>query len=177
MVYAIRELIFMTACSRQFVYFIVFLSLMLLLACTNYLQIYLNINPCPLCILQRMVMGLLGIVFLFGIALSAKRSWNLILSGSGFLIAILGAILSGRQVWLQHLPKNLSDNCDVGLSYMLKVMPLNDVIAKIYEGGATCAQVEWQFLQLSLAQWSLIGFVIFALFCLILNRIKTRRQL
>lgn len=153
--------------ASQLRYFMAFFILSILLVCANYLQIYMGINPCPLCILQRVTFGALGIIFLLGIAFSFRRCAQLSISSLGLLMSILGAILSGRQVWLQHLPSDLAANCDVSLNYMLKVLPLSDVLQKVFMGGSTCAQVEWQFLNLSLAQWSLGCFVCFALFCLI----------
>jgi disulfide bond formation protein DsbB len=157
----------MKTATQPVYYFIAFFILTVLLAGANYLQIHMGINPCPLCILQRIVFGFLGIVFLFGIAFSFKRCAQLGVGILGLLTAILGAVLSGRQVWLQHLPKNFDANCDVSLSYMLQVLPFHEVMQKVFTGGTACAQVEWEFLHLSLAQWSLGCFILFAVFCLV----------
>jgi len=79
---------------------------------------------------------------------------------------LLGILFASRQVWLQHVPSTLTGNCDVSLYYMLSVLPLDKVIMKVYEGGTTCSHVEWRYLNLSIAEWSLLWFVVFALFCL-----------
>lgn len=157
----------MKAASQQLHYFIAFLILSALLVGANYLQVYMGINPCPLCIMQRITFGLLGMVFLLGIAFGFKRCAQIGISSAGLLVSLLGVVLSGRQVWLQHLPKNFDANCDVSLNYMLKVLPLQEVIQKVFAGGTMCAQVEWTFLHLSLAEWSLGWFILFAVFCLV----------
>lgn len=162
------ENILMRTASQQTSYFIAFLVVLLLLAAAKFLQLYMGINPCPLCILQRVVMGLLGILFLFGIAFCVNTIARFSFGLLGFLISLLGVVVSGRQVWLQHLPSTgLSSNCDVSLQYMLQALPFDQVLKNIFAGGSTCSQVEWQFLHLSLAEWSLISFVAFSVFALV----------
>ena len=116
---------------QQFSYFIAFAIVLILLAGANYLQFYVGVNPCPLCILQRIVMGALGLIFLLGTIINFKSCARISLGLLGLLTSLLGILLSGRQAWLQHLPKNLSSNCDVSLNYMLKVLPFNEVAKKI----------------------------------------------
>lgn len=152
--------------SVQHGYFAAFLLTVLLLCAALFLEMYQGMVPCPLCLLQRYVMGLLAIIFLVGLPLSGKKSGQVITALFALLVSVLGIVIAGRQVWLQHLPPNLSSNCDVGLRYMLEVMPFHEVIQRVFEGGSACAEVNWQFLQLSLAGWSLVCFSAFLLFSL-----------
>lgn len=149
----------------QFRYFLAFLLIVFLLAGMTYLQYYKGINPCALCIVQRFVFGMVGLVFFMGIF--AKTTFLRFLVGIlGSLFSLAGITLAGRQVWLQHFPNEATGNCDVGVTYMLKALPLDQVISKIYSGGAECTHVDWEFLNMTLAQWSLVGFIICLLFCL-----------
>lgn len=152
--------------SVQRGYFAAFLFTALLLCAALFLEIYQGIVPCPLCLLQRYVMGLLAIIFLIGLPLSYKKSGQVITAFLALLVSTLGVVIAGRQVWLQHLPPNLSSNCDVGLRYMLEVLPFHEVIQRVFQGSSTCAEVSWQFLQVSLAGWSLMCFIAFLLFAL-----------
>lgn len=154
----------MKTITQETSYFIAFLIIALLLGGAAYLQLYMGVNPCPLCILQRVVFALLSIVFLFGMAFAFNKFGRYSIGTLAFLVSILGIVVSSRQVWLQHNPTGLSSNCDVSLQYMLQAFPLTEVIQRVYAGGSTCAQVDWQFFHLSLAEWSLMGFVVFALF-------------
>lgn len=145
-------------------YFIGFLVVALLLGIAAYLEINLGINPCPLCMLQRVMTGALGIVFLIGMACSQKNSCRIIAGGLSVFFSLLGILLSGRQVWLQYMPTQMNENCEVSLQYMLSALPLDEAIAKIFTGGATCSKIDWEFLHVSLAQWSLVWFILFLIF-------------
>ena len=75
------------------------------------------------------------------------------------ITAITGALIAGRQVWLQHLPPELVPECGPGLDYMLNVFPLSDAIKMILSGSGECAEVKWRFIGFSIAEWSLIMFI------------------
>lgn len=154
----------MNSLPQQRNYFIGFFVIGSMLAMSVYLQ-QKGIVPCPLCILQRLTLSMLGLFFLFGVACKIKfcRISTGIVSA---LLCILGIILAGRQVWLQHDPQSVHGSCEVSLQYMLQTFPLKDVLVNIFQGSAPCSEVGWEFLRLSLAEWSLIFFTIFLLFSL-----------
>lgn len=148
---------------KQFYYLLAFISVGILLGSATFLQLYRGVNPCPLCILQRLVMGALGLLFLFGVAarLGTFSKWSIgILS---ILFSLLGIGIAGRQVWLQHLPQTPGANCEVSLQYLLNALPFFQVMEKIFQGGTNCSEVGWSFI-LSLAQWSLVCFIVYLLF-------------
>lgn len=149
-------------------YLIGFLAIVVLLAVATFLQVYEGVIPCPLCITQRYVMCLLGGVFFFGIVFSSKRWGQLTAALVGLVVTVGGLLLSGRQVWLQHYPPDGFGDCSVSLDFMLKMLPLNEVIQKVWEGGTECSRYGWQFFQLSLAEWSFISFFVFFIFVLYL---------
>lgn len=152
----------MNTLPQQRNYFIAFLIVSLMLTASVYLQ-QSGIVPCPLCILQRITMSILGLFFLLGIACSFKPC-RIIIGLISSLLSILGMVLAGRQVWIQHLPQGSSENCEVSLEYMLQAFPLKDVIVNVFRGSAPCSEVGWQFLGLSLAEWSFIFFIGFFIF-------------
>ena len=147
--------------SIRMTYLIGFIIIAAFLGFAAYLELFQGIMPCPLCILQRVCLAVLGIFFLVGAIFRFKKCGNIIIGLLAFLISLGGALLSGRQLWLQHNPLGLSSNCDVSLQYMLKALPLDQVIMRVFQGGTECSQVNWQFLNVSLAGWSFIWFVIF----------------
>src|SRR5437868_3843727 len=115
----------MKTTSQQLNYFIAFLFTLSILVVANYLQFYKGINPCPLCILQRFTIGILGLLFLLGIGFAVKKFSRLSLGIFSFIVSSLGIVLAGRQVWLQHLPPSTNANCEASLEYMLKVLPFD----------------------------------------------------
>jgi len=149
-------------------YFFGFLLIVLLLTISIYLQIFDNFIPCPLCTLQRITFVGLGIWFLTGMVFGHKRLAAICINSLAFVTALTGTLLAGRQVWLQHYAASSSGECGVSLQYMVQVLPLTEVMQKIFAGSAECTQIGWQFLSLDMAEWSLVWFIFFILMTLYL---------
>lgn len=131
-----------------------------LMAYALYLQHGIGLEPCPLCVFQRLAVIGLGAVFLVA-ALhnpgpTGARVYGLFVG----LMALFGIGMAGRHVWLQHLPAEDVPACGPGLEYMLEEMPLAQVLTKVFSGSGECADVDWAFLGLSMPTWVLIWFVI-----------------
>jgi disulfide bond formation protein DsbB len=127
-----------------------------------YLQYVEGLEPCPLCMLQRVAVIAIGLIFLVGAFHEPGRvgAWVyalLLLIASG-----IGAALATRQVWLQSLPSDQVPACGMGLTYMLETMPFVDAIRRVLEGSGECAEKAWEFLGLSIAGWTLAFFVAIA---------------
>ena len=123
-----------------------------------YLQHFEYQDPCPLCLVQR---GCYIIIMFACIAaaLHGKR-FNLYgwVAAAG---ALIGAGVATRQVWLQHLPKDQVPACGPDLYYMIDNFPLTKMLGLLFKGSGQCAEVTWRFLGLSIAEWSLLWFVLF----------------
>ena len=133
-----------------------------------YFQRFLGLEPCPLCILQRVVVISLGMVLLAA-AIHGPIGWgNRVYGALITLIAGSGAAIAARHVWLQSLPADQVPECGPSLDYILEVFPLSQALQLVLRGSGECAKVEWQFLGLSIPGWTLIAFSGFVLFGLIL---------
>lgn len=152
-----------TSMTIRLTYLLSLVVTIFLLLISIYLQFYVGILPCPLCTLQRCTFVLLGILFFFGIFLCEKFWGRMLINTLISLISILGLFLAGRQVWLQNFATADNNECGVGLQYMIQVLPLNEVLKKIFAGGSECTQRGWEFLHLNMAEWSLIWFSLFLL--------------
>ena len=119
------------------------------------LEYFVDLVPCPLCIVQRF--------FFLGIAIVALGAWlnkNLQQKIVGILtslLALVGGVVAARQVWLQHLPQPMesSTGCAVSFGSFL------DTVLYALGGRGNCSVVDWSFLTFSIAEWSLLWFVIF----------------
>jgi disulfide bond formation protein DsbB len=132
-----------------------------------YFQGHLGLEPCPLCILQRVVVIAMGIVLLAG-AIQAPGGWgNRIYGALITLIAGSGAAIAARHVWLQSLPAGRVPECGPTLDYILEVFPLEKAIPLLLHGSGECAKVQWRFLGLSIPGWTLVAFVGFIVFGLV----------
>ncbi len=130
-----------------------------LLSTTLFMQYGMKLEPCPLCIVQRLVLFLLGIVFLIACFHRPQNTGKKIYCFFIALISIFGVVIAGRHTWLQNNPTLQIESCGASLSYMLKTIPLTDTIRLLLQGTSECNKVEWRLLGLSLAEWSLLNFV------------------
>ena len=127
-----------------------------MMAFALYSQYVDGLNPCPLCVFQRIAVIALGGVFLAAFLHNA-RGWGRYIYSLLFIIAGAGgAIVAGRHVYLQGLPADQVPACGPGLDYMLDAFPLADALKKIFSGSGECAEVVWRFLGLSMPAWVLI---------------------
>lgn len=148
--------------SRRFIYAAIFLICAGLLGFGLYLEFVSGLEPCPLCMVQRVFFVLIGACALVA-AMHGPQKWGIrIYSSFMLLCATLGALVAGRQVWLQHLPPEQVPECGPGLAFMLEVYPLTEALLKVLEGSGDCAEVVWRFLGRSIPEWSLLMFLVIA---------------
>ena len=131
----------------------------LLLGYGYYLQYVGGLEPCPLCLVQRAFYYLVGATLLLAAIHGPGRVGTWIYCSFAALFAVGGIVTAGRQVWLQHLPADQVPACGPDLAFMLDNYPLTRTIAKLFAGSGECAKVDWSFLGLSIAEWSLAWFI------------------
>jgi protein dithiol:quinone oxidoreductase len=147
----------MSALSRRQLNLLGFLCCAGLLAYAWFVQGALRIEPCPLCIFQRVGIAALGLVFLLaGLHAPAGRAAR----AYGALLALTALATMGvaaRHVWIQHLPEDAVPACGAGLKFLLEEFPLAEVVRKVLSGSGECHQVNWTFLSLSMPTWVLLA--------------------
>jgi disulfide bond formation protein DsbB len=127
-----------------------------LIAYALYAQFHLGLDPCPLCIFQRIGIAAVGAVFLIA-ALHDPRGWGARVYAVLIAIAALATVaVAARQLYIQHLPPGAIPSCGAPLSMMLKFMPLTAVIRKVLTGSGECSIINWRFLGLAMPAWVLI---------------------
>ncbi len=134
-----------------------------LLGYALYVQHGLFLDPCPLCILQRVAFFGLGLVFLLGALHGPGALGRKIYGLLAATAAACGLGIAGRHVWLQSLPPDQVPDCGPGLNYMLDTMPFSSALSKVLQGSGECAAVDWSFLGLSMPAWSFVWFLGFFL--------------
>lgn len=146
---------------------LIFLSCASLLGAAYYFEYVMYMEPCPLCIMQRIATLLIGLV---GLAAAVHGPSGLfgkrVYAGLGLLSAVLGVAVAGRHVWIQSLPADQVPACGPSLNYMLEAFPWSEALQLMLRGDGSCADQVWSFLSLSMPQWTLIWFVGFSFFSL-----------
>jgi disulfide bond formation protein DsbB len=136
-----------------------------LLAFAAYLQVYLKLMPCPLCVLQRIVLLFMGFVFLVGALYTPhERLGKRFHSGLLLLFSLLGISVAGRHVWLTLQPPSAVPSCSPTLEYMLQNMKLSETLKVMFMGSGDCAKVTFRLLTLSIPEWTLIVFIVLFVF-------------
>jgi len=122
-----------------------------------YSQGVLRVEPCPLCIFQRVGVAACGALFLMAWLHSPNgwgaRAYGVLIAGA----AVLTMAIAARHVWIQHLPEGQVPVCGATLQYMLDVFPLSDVIRKVLTGSGECHAVNWRLLGLAMPSWVLMA--------------------
>jgi disulfide bond formation protein DsbB len=137
-----------------------------LLAYGYYLQYVKGLEPCPLCMVQRGFFYVVTGLFILAALHAPARAGTAIYSALVVLFAAGGAATASRQVWLQHLPPDRVPQCGPDLFFMLENLPLSRTLEKLFQGSGECAAVDWKFLGLSIAGWSLVWFIALAVYAL-----------
>lgn len=130
-----------------------------LMAYALYAQHQLLLEPCPLCILQRVGVIALGLLFFLAAVHDPSGAGR---KAYAFLLGIAAAAGAGIAAWhvrVQHLPPDEVPSCGPGLEYMLETFPLAETLKMVFAGSGECASVDWQFLGLSMPAWVLVAFL------------------
>lgn len=143
---------------------LIFLALFALCAALMGFAFFLEhvrgLEPCPLCLFQRLFVIAIGVLALLAAVHGPGRLMRRVYGGLLALLALGGGAVAARHVWLQHLPADLVPECGPGLEYMLDAFPLMEVIEEVLGGSGECAEVSWLFLGFSIPEWTLLFFAL-----------------
>jgi len=141
-----------------------------------YVQHFDFIDPCPLCVLQRVAYLWIGSVALLAFIHNPGAAGRWVYGVGVILGGLAGISIAGRHLWLQSLPPDQVPDCGMGLNYMLETMPFTEVFKEVFYGSGECADVHWSFLGLSMPGWTFLWYSIFTVgTILILFRANTSR--
>ncbi len=131
-----------------------------------YIQHHLGLEPCPMCVFQRVAMVATALVLLAGAIHAPRGSGRWVYAGLATLSAGAGVGIAARHVWLQSLPPDQVPACGPTLEYLMDMLPFTEVVRTILRGDGNCAVIDWSFLGLSLPGWALVAFTGLALLAL-----------
>ncbi len=131
-----------------------------LIAYALFAQYVLDLEACPLCILQRVAFIAAGLVFLVAGLHSPAGLGARAYAGLGVVASGTGAGIAGWHVYIQNLPADRVPSCGPGLDYLLDAFGPFEALKKVFTGSGECAEINWSFLGLSMPAWALVWFVI-----------------
>lgn len=133
-----------------------------------YLQYVMREDPCPLCMIQRVIFLVMGGLFFIAALHQPQRTGAKIYSGLIAFFGVIGVATSSRHIWLQHLPKDQVPACGPGIDYMLQHFPLAEVWQEVLHGSGECAEKGWAILGLGLPELALIGYFALGIWALLI---------
>ncbi|MDO8706741.1 MAG: disulfide bond formation protein B [Sulfuricaulis sp.] len=144
--------------SPRVIFFSGFLVCAGLMVAALYFQYVMHLEPCPLCIFQRLLVIGAGLILLAGALQNPGVLGQRLYGGMIALDASLGAAVAGRHLWIQSLPFDQLPGCSYDFDTMLEKFPWQKTLKLVFEGTGECAKVDWTFLGLSMPGWTLIFF-------------------
>lgn len=148
-----------------------------LLGVAFYMEYQMGLEPCPLCMLQRIVFFCIGVVSFIS-ALTGYLGVRRVSAWFVVILSLSGAALAIRHLYLQNIPADQLPACLPGLSYMFEVFPWQEIMQAMIMGTGECGEVVWTFLGLSIPGWTLVAFVSMAVVNLgIALRSKKRKHI
>ena len=148
----------MTRTAYRTIQILLTLITLAVLIASFYFQYVKGLQPCPLCLMQRFCIFMLLMFGLMGLTLSTLKRARLV-AVLQIVFAVAGVFFASRQLWLQSLPAGQTPACMPGLDVLIHYFPWQDVLRALVWGAGDCAEINWQWLGLSMPGWSLLYFL------------------
>lgn len=146
------------ACSRS-LFFMVFFASALALGVSYYLEYSVGLQPCAMCLLQRMCLALFTGCCLMAAVHGPGRMGSFAYWSLGSLCSLAGTVTAWRQVLLQSDPQLHLAMCSSSLADVLASNPWMTVVPLMFSGAVDCSHISWTLFDLSVPEWSLLFFV------------------
>lgn len=142
-----------------------FLICCFLLGFAAYLQTHLGLLPCPLCVVQRVIVVVIGLICLINSLYTSTSPFGKKFN-SGLLIffGLLGVFVAGRHVWLTMRPVTGVATCSPTLEYMFKHLAVTQTLKMLLLGSDDCARDTWRMFGLNIPEWTFLFFAAVTVF-------------
>lgn len=146
--------------SFRSLYFFGFAICAALYSYALYVQFDLHIEPCWLCIFQRIALIAMAVFFLLGAIHNPRNIGRRVYALLVLASAAAGVGFAAHHLWVQSQPPNPLAGCAPGFAYAWENFPINKVLKMAFTGNPDCAEVNWTFLGLAMPFWTLVSFVV-----------------
>jgi disulfide bond formation protein DsbB len=140
-----------------------------------FLQYVKHQDPCPLCMVQRIIFIAILVVFSLAALHGPKRIGERVYATLIVILSLIGIGVASRHIWIQNLPKDQVPACGPGLNYMLDNFPMAEVLKELMHGSGECATKGWSFLTLGIPEWSLLCYLALGVWVVLIS-IRTKQH-
>lgn len=146
--------------GTRVVFLLIFLSCASLVGYALYLQLVNHLLPCPLCIAQRVAFWLVGLTALFAFLHNSRSFGCQIYSSLIAVFALVGILVALRHSWLVRHPEAFE--CGISTEEeFLNTLSIAKWWPSMFEANGDCADVTWEFMSLTIPDWSTTFFALF----------------
>ena len=133
-----------------------------MLFAVGFLQGHLELDPCPLCVITRVIVITMAVIFFLGLVHNPKQTGQRIYASLNLLTGFVGFGVQLRHIWLQNLSADQVPACGPGLEFLLQTQPVFSALRTVFEGSGDCAEIDWIFMGLTIPMQTalLFGFLI-----------------
>ena len=117
-----------------------------------YFQLYLGLPPCPLCILDRIVIAALGLLFTLSFFWRGFALWAL-----SWLLLLAGLVVGGRHIWLERFSHSDETATCIPQAGTQSVL---EWLTSAFVGTSDCSVIYWQLLGLSIADLTFVLYLV-----------------
>ena len=135
---------------------------LVLLGTAYYMEYALGLEPCPMCIIQRISVALAGLAALIGLV---HNQYPKVYFGLTAFFSAGGAASATRHLYLQSLPADQVPTCGPDLAYLIDKSYFADALSMLFIGDGNCAEILWTFMGISIPGWVLISFSFLLIYC------------
>lgn len=142
-----------------------------------YSQYFQGAEPCPLCIAQRVIYAIIGVIALIALFNNCKGWGNLIYGILLLGVSLFGVKVAHHHVWLQSLPPDQwPSSCGMPLSVLYSRVPLSGFLHTVLSGTAECAAVNWKVFGFSGPLVSMYAYILCAIAAIYIIIYRTPRR-
>lgn len=146
--------------SSRKIFLLIAFACALLMGYAFFAQYVLHYEPCMLCMVQRVFVVAVGLVALIAAMHGAGRIESRVYGFLSALMAVGGAYIAGRHVYLQQLPPEQLEGCAPSFEYALDNYGALQFLKSIFIRDQDCGAIDWTFLGQSMPVWVFLCFVV-----------------
>ena len=145
--------------GKRIVLLLIFLICTTVIGYALYLQLVINLLPCPLCIAQRIAYWLVGLTAIFAFIHNPRGLGRKIYYSFITVFSLSGLILALHHSWIIRYPEAFQ--CGISAEEeFLNGLSIANWWPSMFEANGDCADVKWEFMSLTIPNWSVIFFLL-----------------
>ena len=145
--------------EKRIVLLLIFLICTTVIGYALYLQLVINLLPCPLCIAQRIAYWLVGLTAIFAFIHNPRGLGRKIYFSFITVFSLSGLILALHHSWIIRYPEAFQ--CGISAEEeFLNGLSIANWWPSMFEANGDCADVKWEFMSLTIPNWSVIFFLL-----------------